>query len=240
MSKLVTPVNLEDVKQKLYERLRPSGWGDKLKTFIMSSDFDKILNTLLEEAKGGQRFTPTLKQVFRAFEECPYNNLKVVMIGQDPYPAQGVADGIAFSCSNTGKVETSLRFIFKEVEDTVYPEGGYVWDPDLARWSKQGILIINTAFTTTIGKIGNHYDIWKPFMAFILDILMYNNPGLIYVFIGKKAAEWSESVPENTYKLFTKHPSYAARGNLLRWDSEDVFNKISKILMENNKEKIIW
>lgn len=76
-------VNIEEVKMKLYENLKPSGWGDKLKSFILSSDFDKIMNHLLEDARKGKRFTPVLKQVFRAFEECPLNQLKVVILGQD-------------------------------------------------------------------------------------------------------------------------------------------------------------
>lgn len=76
-------VNIEEVKMKLYENLKSSGWGDKLKSFILSSDFDRILNQLLADAKQGKRFTPVLKQVFRAFEECPLDRLKVVMVGQD-------------------------------------------------------------------------------------------------------------------------------------------------------------
>ncbi len=80
---MVESVNLEDVKIKLYNKLKPSGWGDKLKTFLMSSDFDKILVSLMTETQQGKRFTPPLKQVFRAFEECPYNKLSIVMIGQD-------------------------------------------------------------------------------------------------------------------------------------------------------------
>lgn len=80
---ILETINIEEVKKKLYENLKPSGWGDKLKSFILSNDFDKIINTLLAEAKQGKRFTPVLKQVFRAFEECPLNELKVVIIGQD-------------------------------------------------------------------------------------------------------------------------------------------------------------
>jgi len=76
-------VNLQDVQQKLYERLKPSGWADKLKMFLLSDDFSRILKRLYDEATAGKRFTPQLKQVFRAFEECPYKDLKVVIIGQD-------------------------------------------------------------------------------------------------------------------------------------------------------------
>lgn len=232
-------VDLEEVKVKLYEKLRPSGWADKLKTFILSEDFDKILQTLLKEAQQGQRFTPPLKQVFNAFEACPYDKLKVIILGQDPYPQVGVSDGIAFSCSNTGRIQPSLKYVFKELEDTVYPDG-YTWDPNLARWSNQGILLINTALTTSIGQVGKHYGLWQPFMAFLFDILTFQNPGLIYVFMGAKAKEWSESIPENNYKIFATHPASAAHNNAEKWHSGDVFNKISQLVEKSFNEKIIW
>lgn len=76
-------VNLEEIKEKLIEKLQPSGWAHMLRGFIQSSDFDKILDTLYKMRESGKRFTPPLKQVFRAFEECPLNKLKVIMIGQD-------------------------------------------------------------------------------------------------------------------------------------------------------------
>jgi uracil-DNA glycosylase len=240
MSTILNTINLEEIKNKLYANLKPSGWGDKLKTFIMSEDFDKILRKLLIEARDGQRFTPVVKQIFRAFEECPYDKLKVIMLSQDPYPYKEIADGIAFSCSNTGEVQATLKYMFKEVEDTVYPEGGYEWDPDLKRWSNQGVLLINSAFTTTIGKVGQHYMLWQPFLAFLFDTLMYYNPGLIYVFMGKKAQEWAESIPDNNWKIFTSHPSGAAHLDAARWNSGDVFNQINKLTLAHYKETIIW
>jgi uracil-DNA glycosylase len=240
-------VNLQDVRQKLYERLKPSGWGDKLKGFLLSNDFDSILQTLYKEAKDNKRFTPVVKQLFRAFEECPYNDLKVICIGQDPYPYPPpgnellpIADGIAFSSSNDGKVPASLRYMFKEIEDTVYPNEGYIWDPDLARWSKQGILMLNIALTTTINKVGQHYLLWQPFLAYLFDILNFTNPGLIYVFMGRKAQEWSKSIPDNNWKLTCSHPASAAHQNLEKWDSGDIFNQISALVENNFKQKIIW
>lgn len=232
-------VNLEDVKLKLYEKLKPSGWADKLKTFIMSQDFDRILNQLLKEAREKNRFTPPLKHVFTAFEECPYKDLKVVIIGQDPYPQLGVGNGIAFDCSSGDRIQPSLKFMFKELEDTVYPNG-YKWDPSLKRWSKQGVLLLNTAFTTTINKVGTHYTLWQPFMAFLMDLLTFSNPGLIYVFMGKIAQRWMESLPDNNWKLTTSHPASAAHSQLEKWDSGDIFNRVNQLLKENNNEEIIW
>jgi uracil-DNA glycosylase len=232
-------VNINDVQLRVYEKLKPSGWGDKLKTFIMSEDFRSILDKLLNEARQGKRFTPMVKHLFRAFEECPYDSLKVIMIGQDPYPYPGVADGIAFSCGLTGKAEASLRYILKEVKDTVQ-QPDYSDDPDLARWSKQGVLVINTAFTTTIGKVGQHYDMWQPFLAFLFDILTFQKPGMIYVFMGKKAQEWADSIPDNNYKIFTTHPASAAHRDQQTWDSGNMFNKVNEHLTKNNDKPITW
>jgi uracil-DNA glycosylase len=237
---ILNNVNLEEVKLKLYERLKESEWAPKLRTFILSDAFDSILIQLLKEAKAGNRFTPPLKNVFKAFTECPYKDLKVVLIGQDPYPYANVADGIAFSAKDAPFVPPSLRFIFREIETTVYPEGGYIWNPDLTRWSNQGILMINTAFTTTVGKVGVHYELWKPFIGFLLDILGSYNPGLIYVFIGNKAKSWSDLVPESNHKLYAIHPAAAAHTLKELWDSDNLFNKISHLMMAHYKHKMIW
>ena len=113
-------MELEKIKLKLFDKLKPSGWDSVFKSFIFSPDFDDILQKLYNLSQDDKRFTPPLKQVFRAFEECPYDKLKVIIIGQDPYPQLGVADGIAFSCSNTDKLQPSLKFILQEVDRTVY------------------------------------------------------------------------------------------------------------------------
>lgn len=250
-------VNIDEVKKKLYENLKPSGWGDKLKSFILSEDFDKIMNTLLAEAKQGKRFTPVLKHVFRAFEECPLSKLKVVIIGQDPYPGgplvtrEGkdgmirevsrfpVADGIAFSCSNTNTVQPSLKYIFRALEETVYPNG-YTWDPDLKRWSNQGVLLLNSALTTQINKIGSHYVMWAPFLTFLFDYLSINHPEVIYVFLGKKALEWTNHAPEESVKLTALHPASAAYSNAEKWDCNNIFNDVNKYLKDKNLDQIIW
>lgn len=232
-------MDLEEIKQKMFEKLEPSGWDRFFKSFIFSSEFDLVLNQLYDQTKIDKRFTPPLKQVFRAFEECPYDELKVVIIGQDPYPQLGIADGISFSCGNTHKLQASLKFIFEEIERTVYQGFPTGQDPDLKRWSNQGILMLNTALTVEVGKIGSHYDIWKPFTAYLLDTLNNYNPGLVYVYMGKKAEEWSTLTNDNNYKFFVKHPASAAY-NGSKWDSMDVFNKISKIVKDNSNQIITW
>lgn len=232
-------MELEEIKLKLFEKLKSSGWDRIFKSFIFSSEFDEILTKLYTLTQQNKRFSPPLKQVFRAFEECPYDKLKVVFIGQDPYPQLGVADGISFSCSNTGKVQPSLKYIFEEIERTVYNEFPTYQDPDLKRWSNQGILMLNTALTVEVGNIGSHYDIWKPFTAYLLDWLNNYNPGLIYVYMGKKAEEWSDVIDDNNHKFFVKHPASAAY-NGSKWNSDDLFIKISDLTKNLNNESITW
>lgn len=237
-------INTKEIQDKLYERLKPSGWGAHLKTFILSDDFKKILDKLLLESQDSRHWTPRISQLFRAFEECPYNELKVIIVGQDPYPQlieeATVADGIAFSCGNTRVIQPSLRYIFKEVEEQFYPKGGYEWEPDLKRWSNQGILLLNTALTTTIGKTGTHYMLWQPFIVYVLDYLSWNNPGLIYAFLGKKSQEFMPGMTENNYKFTATHPASAAYNNAERWDSGNLFKKISEQLKKNNNLTITW
>ena len=232
-------MNLQEIKQKMFEKLKINGWDTLLKSFIFSSEFDEIVTKLWNLSQEDKRFTPPLKQVFRAFEECPYDKLQVVFIGQDPYPQLGVADGISFSCSNTNKLQPSLKFILQEVDRTVYDNHVISEDLDLKRWSNQGILMLNTALTTEVGKIGSHYDIWKPFTAYLLDLLNNYNQGLIYVYMGKKAEEWSSLTNDNNYKFAVKHPASAAY-NGSKWDSNNIFNEISELVKKNNDQIITW
>lgn len=234
-------VDLAEIKCKLIEKLTPSNWATKLRGFIMSSDFDKILDNLLQERDAGKRFTPPLKYTFRAFEECPEKELKVVMIGQDPYPHMGVADGIAFSCGLTGKPQPSLKNMFEAIEETVFQGYPTHQDPDLTRWAKQGVLMLNSALTTQIDKVGTHYDIWKDFIMYVLDMLSLTNSGLIFILLGTKAQELESVIGQNHYILKASHPASAAYTKTV-WDCNDIFNKANEILAKNNgpQYKIQW
>jgi uracil-DNA glycosylase len=181
-----------------------------------------------------------MKNWFRAFEECPYSELKVVMVGQDPYPGLNQADGIAFSLSEAQEMQPSLTFMLEEINRTVYNGVNASRAMDLKRWSNQGVLLLNTALTTNVGKIGQHYLIWRPFMAYLFDYLTWNNNGLVYIYMGKKAEEWADAVNDNNYKLFTTHPASASYNNLAQWDSNGAFVKTAEILKQNYKFDIEW
>ena len=234
-------INLEEIKIKLVEKLQPSGWANKLRGFIQSSDFDKIFNVLYKLREDGKRFTPPLKQVFRAFEECPVDKLRVIMIGQDPYPQLGVADGLAFSCSNTGKPQPSLKNIFDAIEHTVYQDFPSYQDPNLSRWAKQGVLLLNSALTCQIDKVGSHYAVWKEFIAYTMDILNYTDSGLIFVLMGKQAQELEGLIGPHHHIIKVSHPASAAYTKTI-WDCQDVFNEINKIISGQNGSEytITW
>jgi len=233
-------LELDKIVDKLFEDLVPSGWARVLRTFIYSSDFKNIIQSLANESLLDRRFTPPLRDVFRAFKECPYDDLKVVIVGQDPYPQINVADGIAFSCSKTMKLQPSLKFILDEVNRTVYNGDCISNNPDLTRWSSQGVLMLNTALTTEIGKIAKHYDIWKPMLNYLFDYLSNYNNGLVYIYMGKQASTWADSVNDNCYKLFCSHPASAVYNKSNKWDSKDVFFTTQKIVLENYKYLILW
>lgn len=234
-------VDLEEIKVKLIERLKPSGWAVKLKSFVYSSEFDRILQTLYDEREAGKRFTPPLKQVFRAFEECPVSDLKIVMIGQDPYPHLGVADGIAFSCGNTMKPQPSLDQMLAAIDKTVYPGELVDHNPDLTRWANQGILMLNRALTCQVDKVGSHYDIWQDFVMYVIDMLSLTNSGLIFCLLGAKAQELESVISQSHYILKASHPASAAYSKS-QWECNDLFNEANRIIEQNNgpQFKITW
>lgn len=245
MSEEKVVIDPQDVGNKMYQILKGSetGWENLLKGFLLSEDFFKVLKTLEDLVNDDKRFTPPLKDVFRAFTECPLDNLKVIIVGQDPYPQLGVADGIAFSCSKKDKKEASLRYIHKAIAHTVYNDevDAEVLSNDLSTWSNQGILMLNTALTTEVDKIGKHMDIWKPFIGYIIDMLNSRNEQYIFVFLGKKAQEFEELVDDVRHFVLTaSHPASAAYAKEKMWDCSNVFNKINEILDAKELPRIIW
>jgi uracil-DNA glycosylase len=238
MSNLLESVNIHEVREKLHKSLHGTGWDLALKNFLISDDMLQILNKLLKEAIDGKRFTPKIADVFNAFKACHFDDVKVVIIGQDPYPQIDVANGVAFCCSRKMRVEKSLEYIHQSIAETVDP--GYVGSPDLSSWTKQGVLLLNSALTTTISRPGAHHLLWKPFIIQVLDALIWNKPGIIYVFLGTKAQEFDAIIPSNNYKIFVSHPASASYMKMVKWDCKDMWNKINNYLKQDGREPIIW
>jgi uracil-DNA glycosylase len=234
-------IDIDEIKDKLYAKLEKSGWNTKLRGFIYSTEFELIIKKLIKQTQDGKRFTPAIKNWFRAFEECPVSELKVVMVGQDPYPSVNQADGIAFSLSTSTEMQPTLTYLLNAIDRTVYDNRGVVdRNMDLTRWSNQGLLMLNAALTTSVGKIGQHYNIWQPFLAYLFDYLTWNCPGLVYIYMGKQAQQWADAVNDNNYKFLLSHPASAYYNNDKIWDCGDTFVKTTEILDKNYKHKMIW
>ena len=99
---------------------------------------------------------------------------------------------------------------------------------------------LNSALTTTVSKPGTHQLVWKPFIAYLLDHLVWNKPNLIYVFMGKKAQDFADLIPDNNYKIMVSHPASAGYNGDAEWDCNDMWNKINKYLEQNGQQRISW
>ncbi len=224
--------NIIYIISKIKEKVSSSDWAPILNPWLDSTDHYNVVKALKSANESGVRFTPRYGDAYNAFLHCPVDQLKVVMIGQDPYPQPDVADGIAFSCSKKGKPEASLRYIFKALDT---PDA----DPDLRRWADQGVLLLNTAMTVEVNNVGSHYDMWKPFMSSLLTEISNLRPDIIVVGLGKKAQEWLSYFPFAT-KLEVSHPASAAYRKGGTWDHQDVFNRINEYLTWQGKDLIKW
>ena len=184
---------------------------------------------------------PNIKDVFKAFKLCPYNNCRVVFIGQDPYPQRGVAQGVLFgNSSNTpeNKLSPSLQVIKESVINFEIPHNLITFDPTLESWAKQGILMINSALTTEVGKIGVHMMKWRPFMITFLKQMSMINPEIIYVLFGSQAQILEPYINKNNYVLKIEHPAYFARIN--KKMPYHIWKDINKILYDLYGERIEW
>ena len=184
---------------------------------------------------------PSIKDVFKAFKLCPYNNCRVVFIGQDPYPQRGVAQGVLFGNSSDtpeNKLSPSLQIIKESVINFEIPHNLITFDPTLESWAKQGILMINSALTTEVGKIGVHMMKWRPFMIAFLKQMSMINPGIIYVLFGSQAQILEPYVNKNNYVLKIEHPAYFARTN--KKMPYHIWKDINRILYDLYGERIEW
>lgn len=180
---------------------------------------------------------PHPDNIFKAFELCKYDDLKVVILGQDPYPQKGVATGIAFG-NNNNEDSPSLNILKESCIDYTIPHNFIIFDETLESWCKQGVLMLNSALTCELGKPGSHTMIWRPFIADFLKRLSNKESGVIYVLLGDTAKTFSPYI-NSKYNTVIKenHPSYYAR---LGKPMPNIFKKINEILKSNYNLKIKW
>ena len=183
---------------------------------------------------------PALPNVFRAFKLCPYNKCNVVFVGQDPYPQKGVATGILFGNSKDtpeDKLSPSLQVIRESASNFEVPHNIITFDPTLESWAKQGILMINSAFTCEVNKVGSHVNEWRPFTSKLLKNLSNKEPGIIYILFGRQAQTLKPYINEKYSDIIEiEHPAYFARTKKIMPYS--VFGKMNDILYGKYGEKI--
>ena len=184
--------------------------------------------------------TPPIKDVFKAFVLCKYDDLRIVFLGQDPYPQRGIATSLAFGNKrDTVNMSPSLNILKEAVINPKVPHGIIQFDNTLESWAEQGILLLNSALTTECNHIGSHILLWRPFVIQLLQRLSSINTGIIYVLFGEQAISYERYINNKfNYVLKVKHPAYYARTNT-EMDSK-LFDDINSILYKNNGFKIKW
>lgn len=161
---------------------------------------------------------PAQSDVFRAFEFCPIKDLKVVMLGQSPYPQKGVATGILFGNRkevNEDNLSPSLNVVKEAVINFEVPHYCITFDQTLESWAKQGILMLNSALTVEMNKAGSHVMVWRPFIAKLLKNLSEYNTAIVYVLFGRQAQTFKPYI-NNMFNhiIEIEHPAYFARNGI--------------------------
>jgi uracil-DNA glycosylase len=214
-------------------------FGDWMKVLDRNETI-KIMNWL--KTTDSSTLCPSIKNVFKAFKLCSYNECKVILVGQDPYPQKGVAQGILFGNSSDtpeDKLSPSLKVVKESVINFDIPHNLITFDPTLESWAKQGILMLNSALTTEVGKVGIHTLKWRPFIGSFLKNMSEKNPGIIYVFFGSQAKSLANYInSNNNYKLFIEHPAYYARLN--KRMPSDIWYTVQKLVYNIYGTSIEW
>lgn len=215
-------------------------FGDWTKV-IDRIELNDIMSKLLTEYKR-KLICPDQANVFKAFELCPFEDLKIVMVGQDPYPQKGIATGILFGNSedtNEDNLSPSLNIIKEAVINFEVPHNCIIFDHTLEGWARQGVLMINSALTVEMNKIGSHVMLWRPFISKLLKNLSNYNTNIIYVLFGKQAQTFKPYISKESNCIFeVEHPAYFARNNTKM--SHRLFIDINNKVMEYYGTSIEW
>lgn len=176
---------------------------------------------------------PAQSDVFKAFGICPLKDLKILMLFQDPYPQKGVATGIALGNStNTKVLSPSLQIVRESVIDFEVPHYCITFDQTLESWVKQGILMLNSALTVEMNKVGSHVMIWRPFIAKLLKNLSEYNTAIVYVLFGRQAQTFKSYINSRfNHIIEIEHPAYFARNDTKMPHQLfiDISNKVKEI-----------
>lgn len=213
-----------------------NNWDIILKDEYEKEYFKNLLNYINEEYNNKTVY-PLKENIFKALEYTDYNDIKVVILGQDPYHGEGEAQGLSFSIPNDIKITPSLRNIFKELKNDLNIERT---NTDLTDWAKQGILLLNAILTVCKDTPLSHKDKgWEIFTDEIIKKINEREEPVVFILWGNYARSKKKLITnKNHYIIESAHPSplSASRGF---FDSKP-FSKTNNILISINKESIRW
>lgn len=213
-------------------------FGGWLRVFDIG-ELDKI-TFALSHLYAAKKVYPSYGDIFRAFELCPYEEVKVVFLGQDPYPQRDVATGILFGNKADvaeSELSPSLNIVKEAAINFEVPHNSVIFDQTLESWAKQGVLMLNSALTVEMNKVGSHTMLWRPFISSLLKNLSETNPGLIYVLFGNQAKTFRHYITSGDI-VIVPHPAYNARIGTKMESS--LFTNINKKLKEKYNSTIKW
>ncbi|MBX9852622.1 MAG: uracil-DNA glycosylase [Cytophagaceae bacterium] len=212
-------------------------WKEHLKGEFAQSYF-KSLADFVKTEKTSYTIYPPGKQIFCAFEKCSFDNVKVVIIGQDPYHGPGQANGLCFSVSDGVKPPPSLVNIFKEIKNDLgkeIPKTG-----NLERWAEQGVLLLNATLTVRANSPGSHQKKgWEEFTDAVIKIISKEKEHVVFMLWGAYAQKKGEIIDkEKHFVLQSAHPSpfSADRG----FFGNKHFSKANEYLVKHGLKPIDW
>lgn len=214
-----------------------ASWEPLLREEFAKPYFTQLRARVREAYLSGAVF-PSPKNVFRAFELVAPNDVRVVILGQDPYHTPGVADGLAFSSMPGNPVPPSLENIFREIESEF---GSTVArDPDLTRWAKDGVLLLNASLSVASGKANSHADIgWHEFTDEVIRVVSRECPHAVFLLWGAYARAKRPLIDETRHLVLeSPHPSplSAHKG----FFGNGHFKKANEFLLEHGRGEVGW
>jgi uracil-DNA glycosylase len=214
-----------------------SSWKERLKDEFEKPYFTGLTNFVRSEY-ATQKIYPPGKLIFNAFDKCPFNKVKVVILGQDPYHEPGQAHGLCFSVPDGVSFPPSLQNIFKEITNDLeipIPKSG-----NLERWAEQGVFLLNATLTVRAHQAGSHQKKgWEAFTDRVVQLLAESGDHLVFILWGAYAQSKGELISPNKHLVLKSvHPSplSAHRG----FFGNHQFSKVNEYLIANGKEPINW
>lgn len=215
----------------------PLAWNSLLTPEFEKPYWRELIERVRTEYERGAVFPPR-QHLFRALEACAPSEVKVVILGQDPYHTPDVADGLAFSTLSGNRVPPSLQNIFKEIAAEYGTPVSK--DPDLSRWARQGVLLLNASLSVRSGEANSHAEYgWHPFTDAIIHTLSERHANIVFILWGAYAGKKASLIDTEKHCVLTSvHPSplSAHRG----FFGCDHFKKANAYLLGHGRSEIDW